>query len=294
MFHVFYWVFLFIANWPQTPQQNVGTKVVWRNASGDTAGGEITTYTMGDRRRTEYRNTAMHRDARAAPLTPADPPANVVIQRCDLGRSFELNTHTQQYASKEYPPKPLTPEERKERGLEEPDWDTSTLPAVRVETTTVDTGEREEIFGQVARHVTITYKTTSLPDSQNEPSVPGAFRQAVFVMDGWYIDFDQRISCEPRLATRIHNFSGITSGRHTTFTQKTENIEVGHREEGLLVKKGQNNRSTTFQRTDAKEQITLNNETNVTECFKGPLDPALFEVPSDFKLVGKIEWGPIK
>ncbi len=288
MFHFSYWVFLLIASWPQAPQQNVGTRVVWRYASGDTAGGEITTYTMGDRRRTEYRNTFLHRDALASPLKPADPPANVVIQRCDLARSFELNTHTQEYASKEYPPKPMTPEERKERGVEEPDWDTSTLPAFRVETTTVDTGEREEMFGQWARHVTTTIKSTPLGDTKAERSVTA--------MDGWYIDFDRRISCEPKPSeeTRSHGFSGIVMASRLVPFQKIENIEVGHREEGLLVKKGQNSVSATIQRTDAKESLTLSNETDVTEFFRGPLDPALFEVPSDFKLVDNIGWGAIK
>jgi hypothetical protein len=262
--------------------------VVWHYASGSTAGGEITTYPMGDRRRTEYRNTALHRDALSAPLKPGDPPANVVIQRCDLGRSFELNTHTQEYISKEYPPKPLTLEERKERGLEDPDWDASPLPAVRVETTTVDTGEREEMFGQWARHVTTTIKTTPLGNSKSEPSV--------FVKDGWYIDYDRRISCElePSAEPRVHNFGGIVISGRRMLTQKIENIQVGRRETGLLVKKGQNNLNTTIQRTDAKESITFRNEINVTEYLKDPLDPALFEVPSDFKLVGEIGWGAIK
>jgi hypothetical protein len=275
MSHYFCWVFLLIASWPQTSQHNVGTKVVWRYASGGTAGGAITIYIMGDRRRTEYRNTSLHRDALTATLKPADPPANVVIQRCDLGRSFDLNTHTQEYASKEYPP---TAEELKKQYME-PDWDTSELPAVRVETITVDTGEREEIFGQVARHVTVTTRTTSLPDAKNDPSV--------FVRDGWFIDFDRRISCEPREAPRTHDFSYFGAGDHWIAMQKIENVVVGNREEGLLVKKGQNNLSTTIQGTNG---VNLNNESDVTEFYKGQLDPALFEVPSDFKLVGKIGW----
>jgi len=279
------WVLLLNAAWPQGTEQNVGTKLVRHYTSGTFAGGEVTTYTMGDRRRTEYRNTSMSRDSLAAPLKQADPLANVVIQRCDLGRSFELNTHTQEYISREYPPTPLTPEERKERGLDDPDWDTSTLPAFRVETTTVDTGEREEILGQWARHVTTTIKWTPLGDTKAEPSVT--------VRDGWYLDYDRRISCEPKPngEPKVHDFSWIMVSGRRMLTLKTENIEFGHRETGLLVKKGQNSLTMTLTGSNG---IEASSDTDVTEFFQGPLDPALFEVPPGFKRVDNLPWRPAK
>lgn len=129
-------VLLLSAGWPQGTRENVGTKVVWRLNAGSFAGGEITEYMMGDRRRTEYHNTAQRRNPDGS-FAPADPSANVVIQRCDLMRSFGLNTKTQEYSEKEYPPKPMTPEA-------DPDWDTSKLPAYRVETTTVDRGSAKK------------------------------------------------------------------------------------------------------------------------------------------------------
>jgi hypothetical protein len=249
--------------------------------AGTFAGGELTEYTMGDRRRTEYRNTAQTRNA-AGLFEPADPSPNVVIQRCDLGRSFDLNTKAQEYNSKEYPPKPMTPDERKERGWEDPDWDTSPLPVVRVETTTVDTGEREKMFGQWARHIRTEIKVTPLSDSKNKPSV--------FVTDGWYIDYDRRISCQPKpeTETKSHAFSGMVISGRRVLTQRIENIEIGHREEGLLVKKGQNSWSTTLQGRMSKDSIDVNNDMAVTEFSEGPLDPALFEVPPGFKVVEKL------
>jgi hypothetical protein len=274
------WVLLLNAAWPQDTQeqQNVGTKLVWHYTSGTFAGGEVTTYLMGDRRRTEYHNTAQHRNADGS-FEPADPSPNVVIQRCDLGRSFELNTKTEEYVSKEYPPKSLTAEERKERGYDDPDWDTSTLPVVRVETTTVDTGEREEMFGQSARHVITTVKSTPLGDTKGEPSV--------FVTDAWYIDYDRTISCEPKQSaeSKVHDFGWFYLGGHRMPIQKIENIEVGHRETGLLVKKeSQDSRITTIKASNGID-LSMSNDIQVTEFFKGPLNRILFEVPTGFKVV---------
>jgi hypothetical protein len=280
-------VFLLVASWSQGRHEDFGTRVVWRYASGSLVGGEITAYTMSDRRRTEYRNTSLHRDAIHEPLKPADPLANVVIERCDLGRRYELNTKTHEYTSTEYPPKPLTTEERKKRGLEEPDWNTSTLPLFRVETTTRDTGEREEIFGQVAKHVITTTKTTPLSESTLQPSVS--------VTDAWYIDFDSRISCEPLPESKSHQFGYFQTGSGKHFTSRIENIEVGQREVGLLIRSEQNpSPHTPMEMQNGKDSVVFSNQTDVMEFFKGPIDPASFEVPADFKLVDRLVGPPLK
>jgi hypothetical protein len=278
------WVLVLNAAWPQDTQQDVGTKLVWHYTSGTFAGGEVTTYTMGDRRRTEYRNTAQHRNASGL-FETGDPSPDVVIQRCDLGQRFELDTSRAEYISREYPPTPLTPEERKERRLDDPDWDTSTLPAFRVETTTVDTGEREELLGQWARHVTTTIKWTPLGDTKAEPSVT--------VRDGWYLDYDRRISCEPKASAepKFHDFSWIMISRWRMLTLKTENIQFGYRETGLLVKKGQNFRTMTLTGSNG---IQASSDTEITEFFKGALNPALFEVPPGFKRVDSLQFRPAK
>ena len=276
------WFLLLNAAWPQGSPQNVGTKLVWHYTSGDFAGGEVTTYTMGDRRRTEYRNTMLHRDTVHESMKLTDPSPNVVIQRCDLAQAFELNTKKRDFTSKEYPPKPfLTPEERKARGFEDPDWDTSTLPAYRVETTTVDTGEREELFGQWARYVTTTIKRTPLGDTKAEPSVT--------IMDGWYLDYEQIISCEPKPseAPKAHDFDWVVvNGRWRMLTGKVVNIEVGRRETGLLVRKGHNTLISTLKGSNG---IDVSSDRKITEFSRGPLDPALFEVPPGFTRLDSLQ-----
>jgi hypothetical protein len=266
MTHLLLLFFLLIAGGAQDAQQNVGTKLVWHYTSGTFAEGEVTTYTMGDRRRTEYRNTSKNRNPDGS-FSMGDPSANVVIQRCDRGRSFGLNTKTQEYTEKEYAPKPLT--------FGASDWNTSKLPMFRVETRTVDTGEREEIFGQLARHVITTTKTTPLGDTKGEPSVS--------VKDGWYIDYDRRISCEPAEETKVHTFGWITMGGAVFPTERIENIFIGQREEGLLVKGNQNSGTMTISGSNGVN-LALSNDVQVTDFYHGPLDPNSFEVPTGFKL----------
>ena len=63
-------------------------------------------------------------------------------------------------------------------------------PTVLIEITTVDTGERKKIFGHAATHVITARKETPLEGSQSQPKESTA--------DGWYIDLDNRISCDRR------------------------------------------------------------------------------------------------
>lgn len=261
-----YWVLLLIVGWPQDAQQNVGTKLVWHYTSGTFAGGEVTTYTMVDRRRTEYRNTSNNRQPDGS-FALGDPLGNVVIQRCDLGRSFGLNTKAQQYSQKDFPPKPMT--------YFYSDRDTSNLPAYRVETTTVDTGERKEIFGQTARHVITTTKTTPLADTTRE--------QSVRLKDGWYIDYEPRISCEPVAETKLHTFGWLTIGGALIKTSREENVFVGEPEKGLLVEGNQDSGTTTINGSNGVN-LSLSNDVQVTQFYRGPLDPSLFDVPTGFRL----------
>lgn len=144
-----------------------------------------TSYLEADRLRVEYRNSfggRRHGDVNYGPRMAR-------IVRCDLGEAYELNLDASEYTSTPYPPKPLTLEEMKARGL---DLGTrqAAAPTIRVEIKTTDTGERKEMFGRVARHVITTNTSTPLEGSHSEPQES--------VTDAWYIDFDQRLSCDPK------------------------------------------------------------------------------------------------
>lgn len=65
--------------------------------------------------------------------------------------------------------------------------------------------------------------------------------------------------------------------------QKIENVQIGERETGLFVKGNQDSRNTTITGSNGVN-VTLSNDIQVTEFYKGPLSPALFDVPTGFKL----------
>ncbi len=271
------WVLLLSLGGPQAVGKNIGTKVVVRHTSGDHTS-EFTTYTMGDRRRMESRNSAQRRNA-AGVLEYVDPPDNVRIMRCDLHQTFTLNTVAKEYASAVYPPKPLTPEEIAERGLKLPEDSDATPPAIRIEETTLDTGEREEAFGHVARHVITKQRQIFLDGARHEEN------EAV-VTDGWYIDFDRSISCEPKLRAGASVYSFIGINNSIIRIPKTEYVQIGPRERGLAIKE------TEYPKTQNSWESAYQIE--VTQFVEGSLEPALFEVPPEFKRVQFIQWDNAK
>ncbi len=232
--------------------------------------------------RTEYRNSFGRRPAADGTIPTVYGPRLARIVRCDLGQSFELNLDTLEYTSSPYPPKPLTEEEIKARRLKIPATNISENPTIRVETKTTDTGERKEMFGRPARHVITTRTQTPLEGSHAEPQDS--------VTDGWYIDFDQRLSCDPKPPTSGHGyiFSHIGIGTGKQPLEKPEFVAVGEPETGLAVY----SLTTSKSANTLPDAYTSKWETRVTEFEEGPLDPALFEIPPGFKLVDRIERNP--
>src|SRR6266481_5196424 len=166
--------------------ENAGTKVVIRNTFGGQSS-DNTTYWTADRRRTEFRH-AVQRTKEDGSVEWVDEVASVFIVRCDLGQSFTLKMKAEEYSVAEYPPKRLTPEEMAARGMNTPVAPQPTQPTLGIEIATVDTGEREKMFGHVARHVITT--TRQIPLDGSHTQAPDTVR------DGWYIDVDRRISCD--------------------------------------------------------------------------------------------------
>lgn len=167
MLFSFCWILLLGVIGSQGPE-NVGTKVVTRRTFG-LGSSEQTLYIMGDRRRIEFRNSVQRRDDDGS-LKTVNELSHVFILRCDLGQSFVLRPKTQEYSSSAYPPKPRTAEEAEAHASEKPANIELAKPTLRIETTTVDTGERKELFEYVARHVITTRKQTPLEGSSSQRS----------------------------------------------------------------------------------------------------------------------------
>ena len=171
---------------------------------------ETTTYIKADRRRLEYRNQQ----------GSVVGPRLANITRCDLGQTFELNLDSREYTSGPLQKWP-TLEELKALAAKAPRPAEPPKPTLRVETSTVDTGERKQFFGFTARHVLTTRKEVPLEGSGREPNEQ--------VNDGWYIDLDTRISCDPHYpSTSGHAFLSVSSGK----PEIPEFKDIGKRETG--------------------------------------------------------------
>jgi hypothetical protein len=269
--------------------ENIGVKMtIQLGAAGNR--NEETVYLQGDRKRMEFRGSVGRTNPDGS-RHQIYGPRLVAITRCDLGQSFELNLDTAEYTAGPYPPKPLTPEEIKARGLQGPVTHVSDKPTLRIEVTTRDTGERKEIFGHTARHVITTRKQTPLEGSQSEPQES--------VTDGWYIDskdidLNQRLSCDRKLPEGKHGHTygyWLTAGGNRP-VDKPEFVTIGEPETGFALQSAMTSRGTYTLPDGSKKQSDSRFETQVTQFEEGPLDAALFEIPAGFKQVEHIERNP--
>ena len=276
MFFSLYWVLLLSILGAQAPE-NLGTKIVTRQTLGPAAFSEHTRYIMPDRRRMEIRRSVQSRN-NGGSTEMLYELSSVVIVRCDLGKSYLLHPKTEEYSSSPYPPKRSTPEAT-QLAVEKSDTGETLKPTLRIETTTVDTGERKEMFGYVARQVITTRKQTPLDGSDSQPSQS--------VTEGWYIDIDLSISCDPKPGSKRSGFlsSRAAVGDKPMPIDRPEFVDIGVRETGLPLKETRTSPMTTTFSDGTMAISAHSDESEVTVLEKGPLDPALFEVPSGYKQV---------
>jgi hypothetical protein len=260
--------------------ENSGLKMTIRRVFAGNSS-EETVYVQGDRKRMEFRNYAGQRKADGSQQWLSGPRI-AAITRCDLGQIFELNLDAAEYVSAPYPPKPLTQAEIEARDSGKPDMFQSREPTLRIETTTVDTGERKEFFGHIARHVVITRKQIPLEGSHSEPQET--------VTDGWYIDLDPQVSCDRKLSRgkRAHGY--VVAGKRPA--EKPEFVDIGESEIGFAVQLVMVSKGTYTLPDGTDKQTDSKSETLVTQLELGSLDPGLFEIPPGFKHMQHIERNP--
>jgi hypothetical protein len=257
---------LLAARQPQTS----GVKMTVRsNVFGRSS--EQTSYWEADRRRLDYQNSSGN----------AMGPHIAQIDRCDLGEAYELNLEAFEYDKSAFPPKPLTPEQMAARRLPAQSLPMPANKTLRIETTTVDTGERKAMFGHTARHVITTRKQTPLEGSHLSAQQS--------TTDGWYIDLDTRISCDFKFPSGGHAYGYLAPEQPWVAPENPEFVEVGKPEIGfaLQLEESSNNDFKAPDRTLRHNSTKF--EKVVTEMYEGPLDPSLFEVPRNFKQVSQID-----
>jgi hypothetical protein len=260
---------LFLASGEKSAQLPAtrGIKMTVRHTVYGTSS-ERATYFRSDARRVEYRNLIGHQFG----------PHIASIERCDLGEAFELNLDQHEYDARTYPPKPLAKEELAKWGLRPPQVAAQGAATLRIEVTTVDTGERKDFFGHPARHVVSATKEMPLEDSHSE--------ERESVTDGWYIDLDTRISCDPRWPLNKKGFARLTSGNAPL--ERIEFLQSGDAETGFPVESKVTSKSGFALPDGTRKETTSKISMRIVEFVEGPLDPGLFEVPTGFKKVARI------
>jgi hypothetical protein len=252
-----------------------GIKMIVQIGS-DKSESQYTSYIEADRLRTEYQNSmrGMHADGT---LDVRPGPLLASITRCDLGQTFELNLEDREYVVFPNPPQRLTKIEFATRDLLAPRKIDSAAPTVRIETTTVDTGERKELFGHLARHVITTQKQTLLAGLHTEPQET--------VTDGWYIDLDTSNTCD----LRWPGHKGSHAHLRPSFALEKY---YGNAETGLAVERKIRSQRTLTTSNGTESENAYTTELKITELTEGRLDPALFEIPPNFRKVDDINRNP--
>jgi hypothetical protein len=129
--------------------------------------------------------------------------------------------------------------------------------------TSVDTGERKEMFGFQARHIKRTMVIESSPDACS----PMKQRMET---DGWYIDFSFGLNCD---VGRMQTMGGPVP-------QGGCQDRVRFNQQGAARTGYPLSETTTSYGPDGRVQFTSTKE--VVELSREPLDAALFDVPAGY------------
>jgi hypothetical protein len=229
----------------QTALADVKVKIR-QTMSGQTY--ENTTYIKGKRQRTEQNMGEMQ---------------TVLITQCDLRRDVRLMP-----AGKTYMIDPFGEITQENGSVTQTKSTTVTEGGIVTTIITIkDTGERKQMFGYTARHLIITTET--------EPSAAACLKTKTKMQtDGWYIDAEWNFECDRGYGAYQNYNSQKVGGCQDKYNVKT----VGTAKRGYPLME----KMTMYDET-GRETYSFVSE--VIEISKATLDQALFEIPSDYRLV---------
>lgn len=241
-----------------------GVKIVTRQMTG-TFTDTRTEYLAADRLRNEWQSQM--RDG-------SGPPMATIILRGDRDRVFMLDLNAHEFVTYETDSRSSTVGFNRR-----PMVDSGGTLQIFIEN--IDTGERKELFGHVARHIISREKRIAGPRACSKPSVSET--------DGWYIDG----SVMPAWRQQKKGGFGIvvaaevSAGPNDKCFNKMDRIEV-HRsgvETGFPLKITTTLRSEVTQADGTSRPLTSTWGSEVVELKEGPLELTLFDVPADFRRV---------
>jgi hypothetical protein len=188
----------------------------------------------------------------------------VTITQCDLKRTIQLSDTTKKYV--------ITLMETGQPSVSTTPGTPAPAPAtpsrsggvVEYVTSSIDTGERKEMFGFTARHVKSSTSINASPDACN----PGRMRTE---LDGWYIDLNIQFNCElnrpPTMPTSRTSSAGC---RDQVKTRREGTAKTGY----PLIE--------TMKYFGSDGQLMFSQTKEVIELSRATLETALFDVPTGY------------
>jgi len=235
---------------PNRPVSDFKVKYkVTMNAGGQVQSSETVTMIKGARERSESKMGYYD---------------SINITQCDLKRTIQINDKVKKYlitpmevdttTASSTPAAPATPT---------PTTPSRTGGIVTYVTTSVDTGERREMFGFTARHVKTSTSIQSSPDACN----PNNMRTE---LDGWYIDLSVDFNCNVGGPAATYSRPAAGGCRDQVKFRREGNGKVGY----PLIE--------TMTMYDASGRATFSNTKEVLELSRQSLDIALFDIPAGY------------
>ncbi len=229
--------------------------------------------------RTEYLTTTRLRNEWQTRMgEKSGPPMASIIQRGNTYRVFVLDLQAREFVTYETDSQG-TGLGAKQRPV------TNSGGALQIWIDNTDTGERQEMFGHVARHIITKEKRIATPGACS--------RNSESETDGWYIDESMMPEWRrpKKSAPGVVVASVIAVNSTNACLDKMDAIEV-HRagvEPGFPLKITTTMKSEVPEREGATRMVASTWGSEVMEFREGPLDPALFEVPADFHKVDSLK-----
>ena len=182
------------------------------------------------------------------------------ITQCDLKRTLQISDSAKKYVVT--PMETVTGTANTAAPVATVSEPTRRGGVITYTTTSVDTGERKEMFGFTARHIKRTITMESSPDACSQ------VKQRMET-DGWYIDFTYGLNCETGGAQMMGG--GASGGcRDRVRFNHQGGARLGYPLQETMTSYGPDG-SVAF--TSTKE---------VVELSRAPLDAALFDVPAGY------------
>ena len=151
-----------------------------------------------------------------------------------------------------------------------------------INTDVVDTGERKEMFSQIARHLITKEKRIGGPENCYSAN------NTESVVDGWYIDYDVLpLSMRPKPGVSAHLVAHVGGPGSSHCYDKIETHRNGP-PTGFPLQETITWLDESSQPSGTARKMSFSSTTEVVEFVQKPLDPALFEVPADFKEVKEL------